>query len=161
MRPAKRESDRSISAVCRVAASPVPAVAVLLRTRRQEPAAPPASMDSAERGSPPVAAGCRRGLALAQSVRHGESGADAGVARKPGRQVKIKPAPATHRGTPPLGLFVALQHSLAEPFAILENATLPVLSNTTEMVDLSGNYNPWTNLKVTMELPANRRRERE
>ena len=48
MRPANRGSDRSISAVCRMAASPVSAVAVGLRTRRQEPAAPPASIDSAE-----------------------------------------------------------------------------------------------------------------
>ncbi len=83
MRPAKRGSDRSISAVCRIAASPVSAVAVVPRTRTPRTGRA-TGFDLTGRAS--VAADCRRGLAHVRIVRLGESGGDAGVPRKRARQ---------------------------------------------------------------------------
>jgi hypothetical protein len=62
-----------------MAAAPVPAVAVVLRMRRQEPAAPATSIDSAELGLPSM----RVRPCSASIVRHGEFGGDAGMPQNP------------------------------------------------------------------------------
>lgn len=99
-----------------------------------------------------VASSSRRGPAPVRIVHHGELAVLPGLLESPASLRRFQT-------TPPLRRFAALQQSLAKLFAILENATLPVLLNIMETVDILGSYNPWVDLKDTMELSLNSRRD--
>jgi hypothetical protein len=120
--------------MCKMAASPVPAVALVMPGTRRA-----TGIDWF--GPAWVAAECRRGVAPVRIVRHGKSGGAAGVARNPGRQSEKKPESATLRRIKiplPEGSLPHCKSSLAEPFAILENAALSVRSNIMDMDEVAG-----------------------
>jgi hypothetical protein len=90
-----------------------------------------------------VAAECRRGLAPVRIVRPAMANPAAmpGLPESPATKLGIKPKPATHRRIKlplPEGSLPHCKNSLAEPVAILENATLSVLANIIDMDEVSG-----------------------
>jgi hypothetical protein len=106
-------------------------------TKRTGRATPPASINSAALGLPPIAGAA---LLLSASSAMANPAAMPRLPRSPAAKLRIKPKPATHRRIKvplPEGSLPHCKNSLAEPFAILENAILSVQSNITDMDDVA------------------------
>jgi hypothetical protein len=134
MRPANADRTARYSQ-CAGWPPPVPAIAVVLRMRRQEPAAP--AIDSAELGLPRLSARPRSGSHRPPwRIRRRCRGCP-----KTRRQSKKKPESATHRRTKvplPGAVNRTAKKRFAETFSILGNAALSVRSNIMNMADVSG-----------------------
>ena len=108
-----------------------------------EPAAPPASLDSADLGLPPIT-----GAALLRFASYAKANPAAmpGVPESPAAEVRKSQSPrridtSTHRHIKVSSLGTVnrtARNRFAEPFAIVENAALSVRSNIMDMDDVSG-----------------------